>query len=128
MTKLESVVIEYEFWRQEVWMLDRKRCDLIQDCRAMKELDFNTATDWPDICLKEVHKELIQTIKNNPYEGYSYVEILDNMHCEGKVCDSCYSAYQLKIGDLARARERFGHAKRSLSRKAKVLLGAARND
>lgn len=125
MDKSTKVIIRYESARQSVSTLKAKRSQLISECENLGEIPCQSGygvVQTGRICLSDAYDELMTTLNENPGEGYSYEEIIENMHCEDKICDSCYESYQIKTGSLRDAREEFGNAKRQMSRIGKKLI------
>lgn len=118
---IAAAVANYEQRRQEVVELTRRRNNLILSCEN-EEFSPGTMNRQRDICLKVALADLRDIRGQNPYDGYTYGEILDNNHAEGRCCQNCYDSYQIKTGPLAEARQKLGNAKRSLSMIGKNLL------
>ena len=123
MDKFQEVIVRHENARKLVQDLKKKRLDLIGECENTDFVDeggFQIPVG--ELCLKTAFDDLLSTIQENYGEGYSYEEILNNMHCEGACCDTCLESYQIKTGPLAEAKKEFGNAKRQLSYAGKKLI------
>ncbi len=125
MDKSTKVIIRYESARQLVSTLKAKRSQLISECENLGEIPCQSGygtVETGTTCLSLAYDVLMTTLNENPGEGYSYEEILTDEQCGGRVCDSCYEAYEIKVGPLRDARGEFGNAKRQMSRIGKKLI------
>ena len=123
MNKFQEVIVRHENARKLVHTLKQKRLELISECEKTDFVeDHGFQIPVGELCLKTAFDNLLTTIQENYGEGYTYDEILNNMHCEGTVCDSCLESYHIKTGPLAEARQEFGNAKRQLSYIGKGII------
>lgn len=125
MNNFQKVILRYEESRQSVQALKSKRSLLISQCENVDSISDPHGVGEISVgalCLVSVHSELMTIVSENYGEGYSYEEILSNMHSEGEVCEACNESYQIKTGPLAAAKKELGEAKRALSRAGKVLI------
>ena len=119
----EEAIIRYETARQLVSNLKKKRSVMIGECKSIKTVDDPTGfgkIETGVLCLRSVFDELMEIIELNG-GGYSYDEVIGNMHYDKKCCDSCFESYKIKTGPLSEAKKEFGEAKRALSRMGKKL-------
>ena len=119
----KEAIIRYETDRQLVSNLKEKRLALIGECKSIKTIDDPEGfgkIETGVLCLKSVFDELMEIIDLNG-GGYSYEEVIGNMHYDKKCCDSCFESYKIKTGPLSEAKKEFGEAKRALSRMGKKL-------
>ena len=119
----KEAIIRYETARQLVSNLKEKRLALIGECKSIKTIDDPEGygkIETGVLCLKSVFDELMAIIDLNG-GGYSYEEVIGNMHYDKKCCDSCFESYKIKTGPLSEAKKEFGEAKRALSRMGKKL-------
>lgn len=125
MSKFEKAILRYEKARQLVSNLKNKRISLRVDCERCDFIDEPSGfgvVPTGELCLVSVFNELLSTQEENHGETYTYEEILNNMHCEGECCDSCYESYEIKQGTLASAKKEFGNSKRALSYIGKSII------
>ena len=125
MNNFQNAILRYEKSRQLVSALNAKRYALLSDCESTDSInDPHGVGEIPvgTLCLVSVYDELMTTISENFGEGYSYEEILSNMHGEGLVCEACNESYKIKTGPLAAAKKELGEAKRALSRAGTTLI------
>ena len=119
----KEAIIRYETARQLVSNLKKKRSAMIGECKSIKTVDDPTGfgkIETGVLCLRAVFDELMEIIDLNG-GGYSYEEVIGNMHYDKKCCDSCFESYKIKTGPLSEAKKEFGEAKRALSRMGKKL-------
>ena len=114
--KYRKAIMEYEKTRQLVGTLEKKRNKLIAGCTKVDQTDIDFK-----ICLRMAFKETEEWCRDNN-EYYTFSEVLEEGHSEGKYCDNCMDAYRMKFGELAEARKNFGNAKRKLACLGKSLL------
>jgi len=113
-----AVIKRYELARQLVSKLKKKRLELINNCSKTP----STSPDYfPEICLVTAYKDWQEMCTDNG-ELYPYNEILSEGVAEGKYCQNCMDAFNIKHNELSDAKAEFGKAKRSLSNFAKNLL------
>lgn len=121
MISIEGAVLNYEKSRQLVTQLTSVKSGLTGDCPRMKA----DPHDHP--CLIEAYefmKENREYQKEPYYEFVSYEDALFNaINDEEGCCDSCKASYELKHGDLAKAKKDFGISKCQLSAIGKKLIG-----
>ena len=119
----KEAIIRYETARQLVSNLKKKRSAMIGECKSIKTVDDPAGfgkIETGVLCLRSVFDELMEIIELNG-GGYSYEEVIGNMHYDKKCCDSCFESYKIKTGPLSEAKKEFGEAKRALSRMGKKL-------
>lgn len=120
--KYQEVIIRYELARAGVRGLKAKRLGLISSCENGGD------DEQAGNCLTYAFSEMVDLQKENQGDWYSYEEVLNNLQSEGNICDSCYEAYQIKIGPLADAKQEFGNAKRAIYYAGRKLIKERKND
>ena len=121
----KAAIIRYEKARQLVSNLKQKRLSLIGECEKLTTIDDPEGygkIETGILCLNTVFNEMLSLNEESREDGYSYTEILEYEHDEGRCCDSCYQSYQIKVFPLADAKKDFGMAKRALSNMGKKLI------
>ena len=114
MDKYKSAIAEYEESRQQVQGLSKERNELILRCASLNDLGVG------QICLVTASDALKQ-YRRESGEYSSYTEILHEV-AEAANYKTCVQSYALKMGALARARARYGIAKRRISQMGKPLI------
>jgi len=115
MDKYKEAILDYEKKRRAVATLDKKRRKLISNCKLVDRTDYHSK-----ICLVIAFEDT-KNLCRSEGEYYTYDEVLFMGNGEGDYCDNCLAAFELKKGKLAEARQRFGHAKQTLSALGKIL-------
>ena len=126
--KYQKMIVRYETARADVSQLKKQRRELIHECEMIGFIDrpdgfgeMPTGT----LCLAAAYDN------TNPMpwdeddvggEYSSYRDAVESMHHHGKCCDACYKSWNIKIGDLAAARQEFGNAKRSINYMGQKLI------
>jgi len=131
MDKYEKLIIRHESARKNVQDLKLKRSELLKHCENVEEVESSPGSGYffktGKICLNKAYDELMEAMDEDLSEGYqvsgySYKEILEDMHCQENICEHCYESYKIKIGSLADAKKEFGNAKRAIYHAGKKLI------
>lgn len=113
---LKAAVSDYEVARAQAILLRNNRNSLLSQCELT-----DPGPGGGENCLILAWNENIKMNEDNG-EMYDYHEVLSEGVSEGRYCQHCKDAYELKIGPLVTARQNFGNAKRKLSRIGKKIL------
>lgn len=119
MIDYKDAIVEYEQARQGVAELSKQRYDLVGKCEKIGEWDeINTPKNH---CLAECYNYVAKE-SSAPDNYLDYHDQLQEGVADGEYCQNCLDSYEIKIGPLAKAKERFGKAKRRLSWAGKRIL------
>lgn len=121
MSKLETLIIQYETLRQKISSLKAERSELAELCTVPDSHDDGRGGIHHfsgELCLTKAWDDMLEMNRQNG-EVNSY---FDSLHEVG--CEHCIKSYEIKIGPLADARKEFGNVKRRLSYAGKKLIKA----
>lgn len=119
MIDYKDAIAEYEQARQEVAAIGKQRGELLFKCE--KRGIWNEVDPPRNHCLAECY-DLVAKESCGPSDYLDYHEQLQDGVADGEYCQNCLDSYNLKVGPLAKAKERFGKAKRRLSWAGKRIL------
>jgi len=120
MDKYKNAILEYEVARRDVRLAEKKRIDEVDRCEVVEAAFKNYES--ADVCLVQVAEgisyeaEDVEEPCSNSRRNY-----FERMLKEGG-CKHCVKSYEIKRGELAKAKKRFGIAKRRLSAMGKKLI------
>jgi len=118
--QIRAAIIRYEKARQNVARLIKDRAKLLSKCTNQCEKQSYPCLV---VAFNDANYENRNQIGEHSYgDTYSYNDILAEGHADGRYCDNCFNAWNIKVGTLREAKVEFAKAKRAISWIGKALI------